>query len=263
MRRFRTEWAPKGNRVSVMVANIFRAHLDPKGLMRHRGKTAMYDQWHYAPVQPSVSNYGLINVWDFNSDSDVDIRDVWDETSVGTGISLAVMDERPGVAKFRNGASDNDYYYYFAKYETAKLQSGKGLWFRTDMRVVDVDQADVFIGLCKRLASGNVFDNRVDAIGFYMADGSTSINCECIKNGFATQKTGKGTSVDDTFVKLDFHVSEATVVEFFIDNVWVCTIEQALNIPDDEEMSFVFGCRNGQAAANEMSIKRTVLLQDE
>lgn len=263
MRRFRTEWAPKGDRLSVMVANIFRAPLDPKGLMRHRGKTAMYDLWHYAPVQPSLSNYGLPNIWDFNSDLDVDTRSVWDEASSGTGIVLAVMDERPGIAKFRNGASDNDYYFYTAKYETAKLGSGKGLWFRTCMRIVDVDHADVYIGLSKRLASGNIFDNRVDAIGFYMTNGSTSINCECIKNGVATQKTGKGTSVDDTFVTLDFHVSEATVVEFFIDNVWVCTISQPLNIPDDEEMAFVFGCRNGQAAYNEMSIKRTILLQDE
>ena len=244
------------------AANVYRKSTDPAGALRHRWQGPRDDQFYDAPALPAVSVYGYPIIYNFATALDVDTTNVWTEVNDNAGTGLTVQDERGGVAKFTNAAGDNDFYYYVSKYECAKVASGKDTWLRTRIKIADVDQADWFVGLCAKVSADDaLFDARVDAIGFYGADGSANINVECRKNSTATADTAVGTLADATFKFLAFHIVSTETVEFFVNGTYVSTI--ATNLPDDEELAFAFGCRNGQASANSFSIGRTVLDMSE
>lgn len=244
-----------------LVGHLRQKYQDPRGTIRHRGKNRTTDQFHFMPNLPGDPIPALRNTWDFQNTSDVDTTNKWTETNSGVGASLTVQDERGSFAKVTNAGLDNNYYFYESIKEMARLQANKGLWFRSHFQIGDVDEADMFIGLSKRLASGNLFDNRVDSIGFYLEDGSAQIKIEASKDSTATQ-TNTGISITDgAEVTVGFRVVGTGVVEFLVNESAAGVINT--NIPDDEEMTFAFGVRNGQASANTMSIGRTSLVQDE
>lgn len=251
----------KAKRLMHLVGHIHQKYQDPRGSMRHRGRSSLTDPLHYAPILPSVPVDGLVNVWDFENAHDVDTTNVWDETADGSGTSLTVQDARGGFAKVTNSAVEDEYYFYQSKYEVAKISSTKDMWFRSRFIVGDADEADFFIGLCARLASGTLFANRVDSIGFYAEDGSTTINIEAGKDGTATQVGTSGVLADDTEITVELHVSQDDKIYFFInaENVGEITT----NLPDDAELAFSFGIQNGTGSANTLQVGRTVLLQDE
>lgn len=82
----------------------------------------------YMPTIPAIGIYCHPLLWLFKTAYDINSTNVWTEANSGTGTVLTVQDERGGIAKFTNGAGDNNYYYYFSKYENAKLQAGKSLY---------------------------------------------------------------------------------------------------------------------------------------
>jgi hypothetical protein len=195
----------------------------------------------------------------------VNTTNMWDETNVGSGTSLTVQDLAGGKAKVTNGTTDNNYYFYQSKYEVGGLASGKGLWLMGAIEIADVDQADWFWGLCKRLATGTLFDNRVDGVGFYGSDGSANINCETRKNSTNTAATNKGTLVDATRKRLGLYIDGTSRVFFYIGDAaenlaYVAQI--ATNLPDDELLTVSFGIRNGQDAANTLILSQVDLVQD-
>ena len=122
----------------------------------------------------------------------------------------------------------------------------------------------MFFGLSKRIvAKSNLFDNRVDSIGFYLADGSAALNAEARKDSTATTSTGLATLTDDAWVTVGLNVEDSSRVTLFVDNPYTAQATITTNLPDDEEMCFAFGCRNGAAAANSMSVGASLLIQDE
>ena len=251
----------KAVRMRMIIGNLYSYYYDPAGTLRHRGKNKRTDPFHMVPNMPSLCLYGHPQVIDFKSALDVDITDKWAEYANPAGTGLAVQDERGGVAKFTNAALDDSYHFYFSTNEVWKLMADKGLWFRTHIKLADVDQADMFVGLSAKLGSGDIFDNRVDSIGFYLTDGSASLRTECRKDSTATAATGLSAMSDNSLITLSFRVIENYAVIFWINDTFAAEIKT--NLPDDEEMAFVFGCRNGQASANSMSIGRTIIFADE
>lgn len=251
----RTDW------VRAQGANARRESGDRTGMLRHNGLGLRTDQFYRVPILPSVCLYGPHNEWRFQNDLDVDTTNVWAEVNDNAGTGLGVQDERGGVAKFTNDTGDNDFYYYVSKFEIARLNSSKDIWFYTRIRILDVSEADWFVGLVARVSANDaLFDARVDSVGFYGADGSANINTETSKDSSATQTAGEGTLVDDTFMDLAFHIVNTSTVEFFINNKYVGTHTD--DLPDDTELAFAFGCRNGTTAANAMSIGRTIVKHD-
>ena len=253
---------PTGKALQRLVGHLLQKYQDPTGIIRHRGRSRVTDQMHFAPSQPSLCLYGPSNIWEFKSDLDVDTTNVFDETNDGAGTSLVVQDELGGFAKVTNNAGDDKYYFYESKYEVADLETDKDLWFRTHIQIGDVSEADMFVGLCARLAAGNLFDTRVDSIGFYLVDGSGILQCEASKDSTPTQTATAKTMTDGTTVALGFHVTKDNRVEFWIDDDKTAVIDIATNMPDDTEMAFSFGIRNGTGSANTMSVGRTILHQD-
>lgn len=234
---------------------------DPDGARRFSAQGMYETQFENILSQPSFSVLSPPQIWYFKNAYEVNTTNVWDEASAGSGTGLTVQDEDGGVGKFTNGTADNNNYAYFAKYETVKLEANKGIYLRTRIKIGDVDRADWFFGLCAQLGSGNLFDNRVDSIGFHGTSGSANISAECAKNGSATTSHGKGTLTDATWMPLCIHVDGTSRVYFFVNNAGVGPL--AATLPDDEELCVAFGCRNGQAAANTMSITTIILAKDE
>ncbi len=261
--RGRAPGAPTNLDKMAIAAFSYRKNTDPTGLLRHRGLGRNKDPMEDVPKLPAIPVYGHVEEYRFTNALHVDTTNVWNEVAVNAGTPLAVQDERGGVAKFVNDTGDNDNYYYIGVYEFVLLNSSKDVWLITRIRILDVSEADWFVGLTTKAmnAANELFDSREDSIGFYGADGSANINAECNKDSSATQETALGTLTDDTFMDLKFHVVNTSTVEFFINNQYVATIPT--NLPDDEEMAFAFGCRNGTGGANAMSIGRTIIIMDE
>lgn len=204
--------------------------------------------YHLMSVNPLYSvfhQFGFFNAYDVNT------TNVWDQTASGSGTALTVQAGRGGFAKFVNGASDNNHYYYQSKYQTAALAAGKMTWIVGDFIIKDVDQCDFFFGLCKTIASGDIFANRVDSVGFYMTDESALLRCECSNTSTATQASSGASAVDLTRVRLAISIEASVRANFFVNDVHKKTI--STNLPT-ANLAVSFGLQNGEGAANELSI---------
>jgi len=238
---------------------LYQYSNDVFGMLRNNEKNTTKAWWHDAIHKPaSPLRRPPLRFYMLTSN---DVGAVtWDISNSGSGTPLAVSDERGGWGISTNAAGDNNYYYYFSLSEMAALVDGKHVWFITEVQVGDVDQADVFVGLCSKLASGDLFDNRVDSIGFTMTDGSGLVSAEANMDSSAETESTGVTITDGATVELAFVVTGQSRVDYFVDNIWKCAIETGL--PTDEEMAVAFGLRNGEAVANTLSIATTQVLLD-
>ena len=262
-------YARNGQRFSNVVkaanslAGFYSSASDPPWLVRHDGGGSTKGPFDALPVNPGIFIHPVMRP--FQTALDVDTTNVWIEAASGSGTGLTVQDARGGKAKFTNGAVDNNYYTYFTRKEPAGLVSGKDLYFLTTIAIADVSEADLFVGLCANLGSGNLFDNRVDAIGFYMTDSDATLFAECNKDGTPTQATTSIDLADGVEKTLVFHVCSTTKVEFFVGNSvnklqHVVTIPT--NLPDNETLAIAFGLRNGTGSANNLTISTIHVPQD-
>lgn len=232
---------------------------DPFGFFRNDEKNTQKGWWHDIIQRPASPLWHPPLRWYFLNTEDVDASS-WTITNSGSGTPLALSDERGGWAISTNGSGDNEYYYYFSLSEIAALVDGKHVWFISSIQVGDVDQADLFVGLCAKLGSGNLFDNRVDSIGYTLADGSGLLSTEANMDGSAQTASTGVTIADGATVELAFVVTGQSRVDFWVNNAYCCEITTGL--PTDEDMAVAFGVRNGQAAANTLSIATTQVVLD-
>lgn len=256
-----TDWAKARKRSKVSQATMATVGLyelgsDVDGALRHNAggrERALFDM---LLSNPAVSPLMRVVHLPFLDDQDVNTTDRWDESSTGAGSSLAIQDALGNKAKFTNGGNDNDNHYYEMKYEKLQLQSGKDIWFFTSIEIADVDEADMFVGLCADLASGNLFDNRVDAIGFTLADGSGALQAVCTKDSTGSPTSASLTLADATEYWVGFHSNGTSYVDFFAGIIGAESrrIRIATNLPDDEILAPAFGLRNGTGGANDMTI---------
>lgn len=213
---------------------------------------------HGLPPLPALGHSNLH--WLFNKLSDVSVN-AFTRTEVGSGTQLVLQDELGGVAKFTNGAADDDYQMYFSIAECLQIPNDCHITWRTKIRIADVDQADMFVGYCETLGSGNLFDDRVDCVGFYLTDGSPIVKGETKATTGSQTSTGI-TLEDNTWVELLMGIEcisgeSFKSVNFFVNGLLVKRL--ITTIPTDA-MKLAFGLRNGQAVANSFSITTTIQL---
>lgn len=240
--------------------------------LRHWGRRDTEDWNHDQREEPSFPLLGHGNViWMFHNSADVSSTS-WDIAEAGAGTQLALQDELGGVAKGILGGNDNDLQYYRSIAELLEIPTlGGVVTFRTKIRILDVDQCDLFIGFCERVAGSLVFTARQNAIGWYLSDGGGGrLNCETTASGTPTQN-GPTTDLDglaipvvvnDEWIELAFSIqiaenSARSAVNFFKNGQYMIT--HTTNIPTNA-MAFTFALRNGEAVANEISITTTALL---
>lgn len=255
----------RNNRMSAYVAGLrddlglYQYENDPFGMLRSNEKDSTKAWWHNTPTRPADPLRRPAHKYFWDRTEDV-ASSRFAESSSGSGTVLTIQDRRGGWAKFTNGAGNNEYYFYEAVNEIAALVDGQHVWFDTEIEITDVDEADLFVGLCSTLGSGNLFDNRVDCVGFTLADGSGALQYVATKDSTGSPAATGETLSDGSSVRLSFIITGLTRVDFYVDDVHVAGVEA--NLPDDEEMGFSFGLRNGQAVANAMSITTTTVLLD-
>lgn len=236
------------------------------GLLRHFSGGPQESLWNYAPSEPP---YPLLRartfIWTFEDSvqTKTDTVDAnaykWKETNDGSGAALGPLDVVGGAAQFTNNGADDKYYFYESFAEIAQLVPTYDLWFKAVIQVSDATQSDMFIGLCARI-TGNLFDNRVNCVGFRKTDGNTNIDLETSLASSATRETAAGTLVDDTDIELGFHYvggGSTPEVLFFIDKAFTKKITATL---PTTEMCVSFGLRNGEAVAKVMKIKTIQLM---
>lgn len=249
-------------KAATSLAGFYSSANDPPWMARHDGGGSTKGPFDALPINPPFVHPVMFK---FQTALDVDTTNVWTQVAVGSGTALTVQDARGGKAKVINGGTDNDTYNYFSKYEVAKIANGKDLWFMTTIAIADVSEADLFVGLCKLLGSGTLFDNRLDAVGFYMTDGDATLFAECNKNGTPTQATTSIDLADGIEKTIVFHIRSIGQVDFFVGdsvNKLQHTNTITTNLPDDEEMAVAFGVRNGTGAANNLTISTIHVPQD-
>lgn len=259
---------PSNKRRAAETAFLRTKITDPQGVQRHFGIGPTLDQFEDMPKLPSIPMFGYVAEYRFQDTLDVDTTNKWTEVNDNAGTGLTVQDERGGLAKFINDTGDNDFYYYVSVNEIAKVDSAKDLWLFTKIRILDVSEADWFVGLCAKVSAADaLFDARVDSIGFFGTDGSAIVRLESNKDSTSVPNTDGVISItDDVIWNLAFHVVNDDEVHYFgglpgTRYSYLGTV--ATNIPDNEEMALAFGCRNGTTSANAMSIGRTIVVQDE
>lgn len=283
-KKMRKQWNPRSKEVAnestqriINAAGLYHAINEPADLMRINAGDNSKGVFDTSIAHPALPIPAHAHVFKFQNAYDVNATNVWTQGAVGSGTALTVQDGRGGYSTFVTAASDNDFYQYESKYEIFKLASGKHLWFWGAFKASEATQCDLVFGLGARINNGgtidathNVFDtgagNRYDFMGFRKDDGDTQLDCECRKNGTATSETNVLTFAADTDIFVGMHAVSTTKVEFFAgtslsgldDNVATLTT----NLPDDEELDFVFGLRNGDGNARTMYIYKAVILQD-
>lgn len=242
---------------------FYELNTDEKGDLRFNAGGRDRSVLDLLPTNPAISPRVRVVHIPFQTAYDVHST-IWDESNLNDGTVLTIQDAIGNKAKFTNDTGDNDYYYYEYVYEKAQLQAGKDIWFYTSIEIGDVDQADMFVGLCADLASGDLFDNRVDCIGFTLADGDATLNAVCTKDGTGAATTCTFDLTDATECWLGFHSNGNTSVDFFAGAKGSEThrVRISSNLPDDEILAPAFGLRNGQAAANTMTISDIWLMID-
>ena len=259
MSRF-TDWT-KGRKRSaaskaiMATVGLYELGSDPTGTKRFNAGGREQNVFDLLTSVPGVSPLERVVHAAFLDDNDVSSAR-WDQTASGSGTVLTIQDALGNKAKFINGAGNNEHYYYEMKYEKLLLQSGKDVWFYTSIEIGDVDQADMFVGLCADLASGTIFANRVDCVGFALADESAILQAVCTKDGTGAETSTGLTLADNIEYWVGFHSNGTSYVDFCAGIVGDESrrVRISTNLPDDEILAPAFGLQNGEAVANSMTI---------
>ena len=111
--------------------------------------------------------------------------------------------------------------------------AGNKLYFESRVTIADVDQTEVFVGVCENFATApeNIFA-AASRIGFQLDDGSAALHLITESGGTETDTTTSTSLADDTFVTLSFVATKGTstdVVEFYVNRALVGT--HTTNVP--------------------------------
>ena len=187
----------------------------------------------------------------------------WVKTAVsaGTGTSAAAQSDTyiGGAVVITNAANEDDGLFLQHSHdggtndlEAWRIQSGKKTWFKAKFQGVDVDQTDFMVGI-HITDTTPIAGAPSDGIWFQSDDGDAFIDLHCVKNSVDTAATAIGTMTDATDIEVGFYWDGVSKIHYFIDNVKVGSIAST-TIPDDEYMAISFGCQNGEATANTMTV---------
>ena len=190
----------------------------------------------------------------------------WAITTVeaGTGSASEVLDDAVGgVLKITNDDADDDSDQFQKVGEAFKLAAGKPLYFEARLKVSDVTQSDVLVGLC--ITDTTLIAAMSDGVYFRSDDGDANLDFVTEKNSTeAAIDTGVDLS-DDTWIVVAFYFDGAGQMTPFVGTDpgdLTAYTTQNTNIPDDEELTPSFAIQNGEAAATTMYVDYVRAIQN-
>ena len=182
-------------------------------------------------------------------------------TSVGAGTSVAAQSDTyiGGAVVITNAANENDSLWLQNSHDGGtndlegwRIQTGKKAWFKAKFQGDDVDQTSFMVGIYIT-ATDPIDTPPTDGIWFQSDDGDANIDLHCVKNSVYTTASIIGTLVDATDSTVGFYWDGIDTIHYFIDDIEVGTLSSG-TIPNDEYMAISFGCQNGEAVANTMTV---------
>lgn len=241
---------------------FYRNPDEPAGFHRHWAGDfdSLWDNIHGIPGQPLAAgkfqNYDFMHRHDTVSDAENATEHEWHETAVGTGTPLYIArDVVGGAAKIVTGASAGNGYYYQSEAVGARGRQARDIWFEACVQMSDIGRSAFFIGVCADIASGNLFDNRLNSIGFYKADAASAIVFEVVLGGVQSILTDHSfVAATDAWIGFRYYSGGGRLI-YYIGGANSGTIE--VN-PPDVLMPLSVGYRNNDGAAKTLSLKKIV-----
>lgn len=172
----------------------------------------------------------------------------WVITNVGTP-TQALADEDGGALLLTNSAADDDSTALQSVAESFKFETGKKLFFKVRLKINDVIQSVLTIGLVNRDTTPTDVD---DGVFFTKSDTSPILQLAVEKNDVATT-TPVLTMANDTYVDVGFFYNGNNQIRIYSGNSFVAA-SGITNLPDDEELLRSIFVENGEAVAKNMSI---------
>ena len=191
----------------------------------------------------------------------------WTITETGSG-TRAVGNLDGGILVITNGTSDNDKNALQwsgvtngSTVETFKWEAGKSMWMKARLKLLEVTETDLFIGLYT--TNTDPVAGRVDGLYFSTPAGSTPRRFNATKNS-TSSTVSAATLTDDTYFTCGFwwdaNLGQLTV--YYNDNP-VGTLLTTSNFPDNEEVSISFAVQNGQGStASVLSLDYLMISKD-
>ncbi len=258
----RQENSPHGIRIKAFNA-LYRNPGEPGGMHRHwAGDTDIL--WDNVPTAPTR---GLTkSKWQFYdfahwpevvTDAVDAAKYEWKESKSGTPTPLALKtDVVGGAATLITGANAGDYCYYQAFQKLARGRQQKDFWFKAIVQISDVDRSQFYVGLCEDIASGDIFENRVNAVGFVKYDNEADITFE-VRVGGAAQQAGEKSFVNATTVCLGLrYYSAPGHMLHYVNGANIGRIRVAA---PDAMLPISFGLKNNASGAKRLTIKQLIL----
>ena len=181
----------------------------------------------------------------------------WTSTMVEAGsgnTTIASTDKSGGAVIITTAGNEDDGLNMQLNGESFKTDSNE-LYFYTKLKINDVDQTDLFVGLA--VTDTTLLGGVANAIYFESVDGSASLSAVTESGSTETQSDSVGTLVDDTDIELEFYYNGSNV-EFFVDGSSVAT--SSTNIPSTE-MRVSVHFLTGEATANTCTIDEIRCIQ--
>jgi len=181
--------------------------------------------------------------------------------SVGTGTSAAAQSTTVvgGAVVITNAANEDDGLWLQESHDGGtnelkgwRIQAGKKAWFKAKFQGVDVDQTDFIVGI-HSTQTDPIGTAPTDGVWFQSDDGDGDIDIHCAKNTVFTTASAIATMTDATDVEVGFYWDGVDAINYYVDDVLMGSLASG-TIPDDEYMTISFGCQNGEATANTMTI---------
>ena len=259
--------------ISAQVARAFsnfkRYRTDPRGVLRHIAGDTQDVLFGYLPERPA---YGLKliknEIFNFITDQDIisDVMDAvnykWVRKTDGGGTALSIQSVRTGEALVTTGPFSGNFQFYQMPHEVAQVGGAKGMWLEWRVKLSEVVICDLFVGVCNTIPGGqNLFDNRLNAVGFRKDSGDNVIDLESTAAGVVTTGVSNSTMADDTYVRLGFkYYPKDGHLFFFVNDTFKARIMTGL---PSALMALSFGIRTGIKAEKSLRLSKIVFSIEE
>lgn len=170
--------------------------------------------------------------------------------SAGAGDSIAVGTAVPGNLVVTTAATENDGFSIQLKGEGFKLVASKPCYFGCKVKLDDVTQSDLLVGLC--ITDTTLLGGMTDGVYFRKVDGAAT--CDLVLEKDSTETTGTiVTMVNDTFVILEFFF-DGTYVDSYV-NGTLQTRLAITNLCQDEELTPSIEVLTGEGVSKVLTIE--------
>lgn len=186
-------------------------------------------------------------------------------TEAGAGNSTVVNSVTAGeVLTLTTAANEYDGINLQLKGEPFKLETSKPLYFEAKLKIDDVTQSDILIGICETdttllaTAAAHAVAVSGDGAFFVKLDATTTLSAKAYLDGAETATADYGTAlVDDTAFTVSIYW-DGVNLSFYVDDSLVQTISGSL---PDGDMTFSINVRAGSAAARTATLYPSRVIQ--